>query len=419
MPDSAAPSAPAPLSTTPSPAFVAPPTYFAEALVDAELLLKYAAESGITVDDVSRNAVLAARSVAESGWTEEIAAGLMAGLTRLAVLARPVTANSLRASAEAIRPTVRSYFIMAICLAALIVPFSVASFLVSSISTTLRADIDTANDLAVKLDTQTRPPQPTFAPNPAPSSAPAMATGPVALQPVAAAAPAEKKPGFVPCSIPASSDNGPVVPLSPTVNQADVVSELQQYASAIRSIDARARQLNVLVLHTERDPCAGIRKDPAELHQVFELPAGIPNLAQAAEERTTVYQEVRFFAQSLLEDTSFFYGAITSCILPALYALLGTCAYLLRTFEQQMSTRTFIPSDANTARFLIAGIGGAVVGLFNNLTITQGATVPPLALAFLVGYAVDVFFAFLEGLMQSFTRNAGTSPAAAPAVQDK
>jgi hypothetical protein len=36
-----------------------------------------------------------------------------------------------------------------------------------------------------------------------------------------------------------------------------------------------------------------------------------------------------------------------------------------------------------------------------------------------VGYAVDVFFAFLEGLMQSFTRNAGTSPAAAPAVQDK
>jgi hypothetical protein len=48
-----------------------------------------------------------------------------------------------------------------------------------------------------------------------------------------------------------------------------------------------------------------------------------------------------------------------------------------------------MPSIANSARFLIAGIGGAVVGLSNNFTITQGASIPPLAIAFLVGYAVD------------------------------
>jgi hypothetical protein len=79
-----------------------------------------------------------------------------------------------------------------------------------------------------------------------------------------------------------------------------------------------------------------------------------------------------------------------------------------------MTTQTFIPSVANSARFLIAAIGGAVVGLFNNFTISQGASIPPLALAFLVGYAVDVFFAFLEGLLQSFTRNATTASAAKP-----
>jgi hypothetical protein len=184
----------------------------------------------------------------------------------------------------------------------------------------------------------------------------------------------------------------------------------------IRSIDARARELNVLVLHAEGDPCAGIRKNPAALHRVFELPPGLPNLVQAADDRTAVYQEVRYFAQSLLDDVSFFYGAITSCILPALYALLGTCAYLLRSFEQQMSTRTFTPSGANSARFLIAGIGGAVVGLFNNFSITQGASIPPLAIAFLVGYGVDVFFAFLEGLLKSFTRN--TPSSAPPAKAD-
>ena len=160
-----------PDATEPAPAsaFVTPPAYFADALIDSELLLKYAAESGIAVDDVTLNAVLAARSVSESVWNEDIAAALMAALTRLAVLARPVTAASLRASSDAIRPTVRSYLNMAICLAVLIVPFSVASFLVSSISATLRADIAIANDLAVKLDTQTRAPQATTAAAPAPS----------------------------------------------------------------------------------------------------------------------------------------------------------------------------------------------------------------------------------------------------------
>jgi len=82
-----------------------------------------------------------------------------------------------------------------------------------------------------------------------------------------------------------------------------------------------------------------------------------------------------------------------------------------------MSSRTFVPSHSDSARFLIAAIGGAVVGLFNNFTINQGASIPPLAIAFLVGYAVDVFFSFLEGLIQAFTRSKGNStvPAAAPA----
>jgi hypothetical protein len=55
-------------------------------------------------------------------------------------------------------------------------------------------------------------------------------------------------------------------------------------------------------------------------------------------------------------------------------------------------------------RLLIAAIGGAVVGLFSNVIGNGGVKVPPLALAFLVGYAVDVFFVFLEGLIESVTK---------------
>jgi hypothetical protein len=51
-------------------------------------------------------------------------------------------------------------------------------------------------------------------------------------------------------------------------------------------------------------------------------------------------------------------------------------------------------------------IAGAVVGMFSNFNITQNASIPPLAIAFLVGYAADVFFSFLEGLLQTFTRRA-------------
>ena len=130
---------------------------------------------------------------------------------------------------------------------------------------------------------------------------------------------------------------------------------------------------------------------------------------------TSTYQDDRLFAQDTLDLVSVYYGAIATCILPVLYALLGTCAYLLRTFEQQMAIRTFMPTVANSARFLIAAIGGAVVGLFNNFNITQGATIPPLAIAFLVGYAVDVFFTFLESLIGAFTKNKSATPSPQPA----
>ena len=133
----------------------------------------------------------------------------------------------------------------------------------------------------------------------------------------------------------------------------------------------------------------------------------MPDLAAAASDQTTVYQKVRYFAQNLLDDISFYYGAFTTSVLPVLYALLGTCAYLLRSFEERMTNRTFIPSNSNLARFLMAGIGGAVVGLFNNFTVTQSASIPPLAIAFLVGYAVEAFFAFLEGLLQTLIKNTG------------
>ncbi|HWF09279.1 MAG TPA: hypothetical protein VG297_12500 [Bryobacteraceae bacterium] len=340
-----------------APTWSAPPLWFGEALVDAERLLKYSCESGVDVDPDVRDQILGARSSA-AVWNEKTAASLLSALAKLAGRLKPVTALSLEARVEDVQRAVRTYWIVALCLALIIFPISVASFVGTAISNAMRADIATANDLAVKLRAQLGPGQ-------AEGAAPASGSA---------------------------------------IDTANEITELQQFAISIRAIDARARQLNVLTFHSARDPFGGIRNDQKKLHDTFQLPAGLPNLAKAANDLTMTYQDVRYFGQSLLDDTSFYYGAITVCLLPALYALLGTCAYLLRMFEQQMAARTFIPSGADSARFLIAAIGGAVVGLFNNFTIGQGASIPPLAIAFLVGYAVDVFFAFLEGLLSAFTR---------------
>src|SRR5271166_3957718 len=60
------------------------------------------------------------------------------------------------------------------------------------------------------------------------------------------------------------------------------------------------------------DPFAEIRGNSDEIHKKFQLPKGLPNLAEAASERTTVYQDVRYFAQNVLDEVSFYYGATTA-----------------------------------------------------------------------------------------------------------
>jgi len=69
----------------------------------------------------------------------------------------------------------------------------------------------------------------------------------------------------------------------------------------------------------------------------------------------------------------------------------------------QLKNRTFPSFKQYHNRFFVAGIGGLVVGLFNN--VTDSVNFSPFAIAFLAGYGVDVFFTFLEGFLQIFKRS--------------
>jgi hypothetical protein len=395
-------------------------------LLDAEALLKYAAETGKPVDKATETAVLAARTAfAANSLDATTTSALLSALATLVNLVAPVTAESLRALAKEAgnRPPYRNW---AISLAVIIVIYSTISLVSSTIADSIQSDITKANDLAVKLNSEFPPPS-TAQPNATTTTQPSINAGTrpgaVAAQPNSTLATANPDSAALPAGL----------------NRKDVLSDFQDYAATIRSIYSHAQQLNWFVHLYGRlrhvasvDPFYKLPNDKQpndkqpndnpsndkqpnnltawqqlkEEQDQFELPVPLVDYAGAAVDRTRSFQQVRYWAKDLADDVSFFYGAVSSCILPVLYALLGAFAYILRTYQQQVRTRTYVPSHADSARFVIAAIGGAVVGLFSNFAGGQTVKISPLALAFLVGYAVDVFYTFLENLIQSFTKSA-------------
>ena len=323
-----------------------------EKVKDAERLLFYAAETGIAIENNVRDAVLKAKFASADNWDEQTAANLLSALTTLTAKLKPVTADSLEECTD--EPTVNLFISwykrMTILLAFCIIPFSLASFITSAISEAIRKDIETANGLAVTLGDEVR-------------------------------------------SIQAQDETA-----KKALPRTAAVRDLQEFAAAMRAINARAWQLKRFLVYSIEGPSWN--------RDEFEIPPGIPDFPKAVTDKIETYQNVRYFAQTVRETVSIIYGAMGTCILPVVYALLGACAHLLRLLEEQIKLRTFTKFDAHVARFLIAGIAGGVVGLFNNFYVGQSASVSPLAIAFLVGYSADVFFSFLQGLLETFTRRA-------------
>jgi hypothetical protein len=347
-------------------------------LADAELLLTYAAETGVEIDPVLTAHILAARLAETEGWSMQTVEQFIVAFTALSAKLRPVTAESLRLCAdegqvEAImRPAKR----VAFWLAVFILPFSLATFATSAISGALKQDLTTANALAVTLSNELRVPS------------------------------ADETASNHPPADRSETRRGAAAALERGVSQKEVIEQLQAIAATTRSACTHGKQLNFFLAFTlKAEDCN------------TQLDAKLPDLYEEEARRIEAYQKIRFFAQNADGLVSIAYGALGACVLPVLYALLGACAYLLRLFEEEQRTRTLSDSDGHIARFIIAGIAGGVIGLFNNLNFGQPASVSPLAIAFLVGYAVDVFFAFLEGLIQSFNRpRSGAHAVAAASV---
>jgi hypothetical protein len=116
-----------------------------------------------------------------------------------------------------------------------------------------------------------------------------------------------------------------------------------------------------------------------------------------------VFQDIYVVAQDLMKRNRLIYGAISGYVLPILYAMLGAVAYGLRSLSDQLVAKTVVPDSFLRARMRIrlAILGGVIIGLFQGF---GSSALSPLAIAFLVGYAVEIFFSFLDTTVQAYKK---------------
>jgi hypothetical protein len=322
-------------------------------LAKAELLLTYAADNGIELNEPERRAIYNFR-LSEKKDADTVDALFLAYI-QLSKAVTPRTAESITETSRERNRGVQKYRKIAFILSLFVIPFSVLSFVSSAISIKIGQQIDDGNSLILQLRDGLGS---NFAEN------------------------------------------------KGKLNDSDILMKTQQLSTTMRAMYETGNEIGYtlfgLMPHVPDPPTA--------------ISAGLPDIAKTVKDMIPEFQTLRQYGQTGRDLVAVIYGAISTCILPVLYALLGVCAKLLGQFEQQIRTRTYVQSEANSAQFVVAAIAGGVVGLFNNFTLGQSASIPPLALAFLIGFSVDVFLSFLDTLSQSFMKRSDSEPQSKPAT---
>jgi hypothetical protein len=108
-----------------------------------------------------------------------------------------------------------------------------------------------------------------------------------------------------------------------------------------------------------------------------------------------LYQSLRDFSQERCTSYKDIGGAISTFVFPVLYALLGAFLCDLRC---RLVPGAHGPASLGSARYTTAIIAGAVLGIFTSL-IPTSLSLPPLLVAFLLGYSADLFVARLDALI--------------------
>ncbi len=355
---------------------------FKNTLDDAEILLTYAAESGLTASPDLVASILTAQTAYRNGNADvHMRAAFYDAYARLAKQFGEVTASSIRnCSSMRTRRTLQFNRLAAVLITFLIATVSVATFVADSMSAGIVEDTVAGNSEATKLRAALTPP------------GAARSIDPIYAR-------------QDPCTLIARPPQSTGTTIMPNLTD---IEALQHFAIVLRDLHGRALKLNKLVQWlgmVECDPL-GACVDPKHrfpdgdlARAETQIQPAILNYDAEVLCKIETFQTIRGFAANVRADYIAVMGGFAAFALPIAYAWLGAFAFRLRLFAETIRKHTYHPSFADSARMITAVIAGAIVGLFNP---AHGMTLSPLATAFLVGYGVELFFKFLDTLLGAF-----------------
>ena len=359
------------------------PQPLSDSLGDAEILLAYAAESGTSVAPEITSAILNARAACRTDGRPDIGVltAFQDAYAKLANQLGEVTACTIRSCASMkTRRTLGRHYAAAMLITILIATVSVATFIADAMSNGIVEDTTVGNDDATKLRAALTP-----------------LGGKKSLDPVYV----QKNPCDLLTTPPSNTA------MTPAANPANIEA-LQHFAITIRNLHGRALKLNWLIRRLDMrecdplGPCDGpdhMVPTEAQARAQTQIDPAIINYDAEVLCKIQTFQTIRLFAANVRSDYLAVMGAIAAYALPIAYAGLGAYAFLLRSFSETIRKRTYHPSFSDSARMITAIIAGAIVGLFKP---AQGLALSPLAIAFLAGYGVELFFKFLDTLINAF-----------------
>lgn len=140
----------------------------------------------------------------------------------------------------------------------------------------------------------------------------------------------------------------------------------------------------------------GKKQLEAKLNKQFD--SEIEQQLQQLELGQVLYKSrINLFSNTLAAE--FAIELIQSFILPLLYGLLGAFIFVLRMLLRDIRDLTYTP-DSDTRyrlRLTLGSLGGMIIGWFMQPQDLDSLSVlSPMALAFLMGYNVDVFFSVMD-----------------------
>ncbi len=356
---------------------------FEAALADATRLLEHAASNGLLPEGgqdatgtMISDVIHAQEAVRSARLTLQIVTAFWIAYGRLSHLVKPVTATSLAACKQVSLTgmKIRSAFLVTI-----IIFFSIFLFMSNATLSDTSELIDQQNATALKLWSDVQ----------------ILRTSEGMSRPGDAVGGANRQAGVVIAE--------------------RVFEQMVEFSRKSTWLLQSASRLNFwftppwMTLSIDSVSFDGSNKNGLDHLNVSPALSTVAQIESEAVNQIKAYQNIRDYALGLYKIDTLIYSSLSTYLLPTVYALLGAFLYGFRLYSRLIRRKEYLPSVANSARYYIAAIAGLVVGLFGVL-LPKSLALPPLAIAFLVGYAVEAFFSRLDQMIRKLKGGDAVAP---------